>query len=70
MDKRKENKSALKIHGGSIPATQHQSRVLSEKGKAGKEYSVDEFVSGILSGNRTILSQAITLVESSLAGTL
>ena len=31
-----------------------------------KKYSVDEYVAGILSGNRTILSQAITLVESSL----
>jgi LAO/AO transport system kinase len=41
--------------------------VLSENGrKKRKKYSVDEFVSGILSGNRTILSQAITLAESSL----
>ena len=31
-----------------------------------KKYSIDEFVAGILAGNRTILSQAITLVESSL----
>lgn len=34
--------------------------------KRKKKYSADEFVSGILDGNRTILSQAITLVESSL----
>ncbi len=34
--------------------------------KRRKKYSVNEFVKGILSGNRTILSQAITLVESSL----
>jgi LAO/AO transport system kinase len=31
-----------------------------------KEYSVNELYEGILSGNRTILSRAITLVESSL----
>jgi len=41
--------------------------VLTKSGhKRRKKYSADEFVSGILAGNRTILSQAITLVESSL----
>ena len=30
-----------------------------------KEYSVDEFAEGILAGNITMLSQAVTLVESS-----
>lgn len=30
-----------------------------------KKYTVDEYVEGILEGNRTILSQAVTLVESS-----
>jgi len=34
--------------------------------KKRRKYSVDEFVEGILSGNRTILSQAITMVESAL----
>jgi LAO/AO transport system kinase len=33
--------------------------------KRRKKYSVDEYVSGILAGNITILSQAITLLESS-----
>jgi len=32
-----------------------------------KRYSADEYVSGIIAGNRTILSQAITLAESSLS---
>ncbi len=32
-----------------------------------KRLSAEEFVEGILSGNRTVLSQAITLVESSLS---
>jgi LAO/AO transport system kinase len=31
-----------------------------------RNYSVDEFVTGILAGNITVLSQAVTLVESSL----
>lgn len=34
--------------------------------KKKKKYTVDEFVSGIISGDRVILSQAITLLESSL----
>lgn len=41
--------------------------VLSAAGKKKrKRYSVNEYVEEILSGNRTILSQAITLVESAL----
>jgi LAO/AO transport system kinase len=35
-------------------------------GKRRKKFTVDEYIAGIISGNRTILSQAITLVESSL----
>ncbi|MDR1847702.1 MAG: methylmalonyl Co-A mutase-associated GTPase MeaB [Bacteroidales bacterium] len=34
--------------------------------KAKRQLTVEEFVKGILEGNRTVLSQAITLVESSL----
>jgi LAO/AO transport system kinase len=34
--------------------------------KRHKSYTIDEYVEGIRSGNRTILSQSITLVESSL----
>lgn len=37
----------------------------SFKSKKGLLKSVDEFVEGIISGNKTILSQAITLIESS-----
>ena len=40
-------------------------RFLKQKRKA---LTPDEYVEGILQGNRTILSQAITLVESSLPG--
>jgi len=35
------------------------------RAKKGSPKSVDEYVEGILSGNRTLLSQAITLIESS-----
>lgn len=41
--------------------------VLMRGRKKRKQYSEDEFVAAILKGNRTILSQAITLAESSLA---
>jgi len=40
-------------------------KVLAGKaGKRRKNYSVNEYLEGILAGNRTILSQAITLTES------
>ena len=37
------------------------------KNKRGKKLSVAEYVDGIRSGNRIVLSQAITIIESSLA---
>jgi len=67
MDRKKEFKSSLKIHQGIPQPPSVNPDVLTKSGqKRRKKYSADEFVSGILSGNRTILSQAITLVESSL----
>lgn len=67
MDKKKEYKSALTVHEGIPQPPSINPDVLTKSGrKKRKKYSVDEYVSGILSGNRTILSQAITLVESSL----
>jgi LAO/AO transport system kinase len=66
MDQIKGKKSTLKIQEG-IPQppsiNPHLSKMIR---KRRQEYSVDEYISGIRSGNRTILSQAITLVESSL----
>lgn len=60
-------KSALKVRNGVYQPPNINPDVLSGKGrKKRKKYSADEYVSGILSGNRTILSQAITLAESSL----
>jgi LAO/AO transport system kinase len=67
MDIKKEFKSSLKVHQGIPQPPSINPDVLTTSGrKRRKKYSADEFVSGILSGNRTILSQAITLVESSL----
>jgi LAO/AO transport system kinase len=67
MDNKKEIKSSLKVHQGIPQPSSINPDVLKKSGrKRRKNYSADEFVTGILSGNRTILSQAITLVESSL----
>jgi LAO/AO transport system kinase len=67
MEGGKKHKSALSVHKGIHQPPSINPDVLNGKGtKKRKKYSVDEFVSGILSGNRTILSQAITLAESSL----
>jgi LAO/AO transport system kinase len=67
MDKKKEFKSALSVHPGVQQPPMVNPDVLSQSGrKRRKKYSIDEYVAGILSGNRTMLSQAITLVESSL----
>src|SRR5512133_800882 len=69
MDKKKEFTSSLRVHKGIPQPPNINPDVLNKSGrKRRKKYSEDEFVSGILSGNRTILSQAITLVESSLPG--
>jgi LAO/AO transport system kinase len=67
MDKKKEYTSALKVHEAipQPPSINPEALKISGR-KRRKKYSADEFVSGIISGNRTILSQAITLVESSL----
>jgi LAO/AO transport system kinase len=67
VESRKEFKSSLQVPGG----IQHPPNVNPDASgirgtRIRKIYSVDEYVNGILSANRTILSQAITLVESSL----
>ncbi len=67
MDKKEGFKSSLKVYKGIPQPPSINPDVLTKSGhKRRKKYSADEFVSGILAGNRTILSQAITLVESSL----
>lgn len=64
MDKKKDYRSALVVKEGIPHPPSINPDVFSGR-KRRKRYTVDEYVSGILTGNRTILSQAITLVESS-----
>jgi LAO/AO transport system kinase len=60
-------KSALNIMAGINPPSQINEELVGKlKKKKVKNFSSKEYVKGILCGNRTILSQAITLIESSL----
>ena len=60
-------KSALHVHDGiEQPDSINPNALNRFKLKRKVQYSVDEYVKGILSGNRTILGQTITLIESSL----
>ena len=56
----------LRIRKGIEQPPSINPAVVNGKKKRRKQYSGDEYLSGILKGNRTILSRAITLVESSL----
>lgn len=65
MDKGKEKKSTI-IHEGISQPPGINPLLAGRSRKKRKEYSVDDYVTGIRAGNRTMLSQAITLIESSL----
>ncbi|MBM3420476.1 MAG: methylmalonyl Co-A mutase-associated GTPase MeaB [Bacteroidetes bacterium] len=68
-DSEKEYRSALNVQKGVSQPPSVNPNVVSRLRKSRKRvYTVGEYVDGILSGNRTILSQAITLLESSLPG--
>lgn len=60
-----EKKSLIIQEGISQPPSINPSFAVRARKKR-YDYSAEEFVEGIRSGNRTILSQAITLVESNL----
>jgi LAO/AO transport system kinase len=61
------NKSALSVSNGiSRPPEISEESIRLHKQKRRKLASSEEFIAGIRSGNRTVLSQAITLTESSL----
>jgi len=67
MEEKKEFNSAFRINAGISPPPSINPDVLSKSTrKKRKKYSVNEYVEAIIAGNRTILSQAITLVESAL----
>jgi len=67
MEKGKEYRSALKVQDGITPPPGINPEILRKaSGRGKKRYSTEVYADGIISGNRTILSQAITLIESSL----
>jgi LAO/AO transport system kinase len=67
MDSTTNYKSSLSITNGVVqPPPVDEEAVKRFREKKKKKYSAEEFVEGILNGDRVILSQAITLVESSL----
>jgi LAO/AO transport system kinase len=66
MEENKGHKSALKVQNGVNQPPNINPEVLTGRRKKRREFSEAELIDGILSGNRTILSQAITLAESCL----
>jgi LAO/AO transport system kinase len=61
------NKSALNVmEGVGQPSPVNTDLVRKLKDRKKKRHPVSTYIEGIFAGNRTILSQAITLVESSL----
>ncbi len=67
MDEKKHYSSALKVNAGiKQPPSVNPDVFGRSVRKKRKRYTEEEYVEAILAGNRTILSQAITLVESSL----
>lgn len=66
-NKGEDFKSALNVQKGiNQPESINPNVIKKFRLKKRIQYSVDEYVEGVLEGNRTMLSQVITLVESSL----
>jgi LAO/AO transport system kinase len=65
LHKREENKGALFVRKGIAQPPSVNPDIARLGSSKKKRYSVGEYVEGIVSGNLTILSQAITLLESS-----
>jgi len=66
MDQKGKYKSALSVQKGVVQPPSVNPDAIKRLGSNRKrKYTVEEYVEGILSCNRTILSQAITLLESS-----
>ncbi|MFO8055263.1 MAG: methylmalonyl Co-A mutase-associated GTPase MeaB [Bacteroidales bacterium] len=65
---KKENSSALHVNKGIDQPSSLNEHLLDKLKKHGRKHlPVDDYVSGILSGDRMLLSKAITLVESNRA---
>ena len=66
-----ENNKAVNLQKGILQPPSVNPEILGRiRKRRRKGYTTDEYVEGILGGNRTILSQAITLLESSKASHL
>lgn len=67
MDRKKETTGSLSVQKGvSQPPSINPEVMKRLRYNRRRRFTIDEYVDGILHGDRTILSQAITLVESSL----
>lgn len=67
MSKKDKKDSALRVSGGvSQPSSVNEHAVENFKRSRKQLPSVDDFFTGIKKGNRAMLSQAITLIESAL----
>jgi LAO/AO transport system kinase len=67
MEESKKKGSALKVNDGvEQPPSISENAAARFLTKRKKKHTVEEYVEGILAGERTMLSKAITLVESSL----
>ena len=64
MNRHQLFKSALSVQEGIEQPEKVNPYLHEQRRPLKKVLSVDEFTDGILSGNRVILSQAITLIES------
>jgi len=67
MSHRKQHKTALRVMEGIDPPSSVNDKAVEKiRGVRQKTGSPEDYINGILCGNRTVLSKAITLIESSL----
>lgn len=67
MEQKNESSGSLSVHKGiNQPPSVNPEAIRNLRHKRRKIYSAEEYVDGIFRGDRTILSQAITLIESAL----
>jgi len=62
-----KNKSALKVQKGIPPPDSINPLAKNSKKRSASRFNPDYYIKGILNGDRAVLSQAITLIESTLA---
>ncbi len=66
MNSDRQHKSALKVNAGIEKPSSINPQFASQKKKSKTLHPISWYIDGILSGDRTILSMSITLVESEL----